>query len=51
MAEGHELDTVAILDLLDSTPGIYSIGGSLSEVSLMLTAIQQYSKDVDVNKD
>lgn len=36
-----EIETVALLDLLDSAPGIYTLGGSLAEVSLMLTAIQK----------
>lgn len=46
-----EIETVALLDLLDSAPGIYTLGGSLAEVSLMLTAIQKQSKDVEINKD
>lgn len=41
IADTQELDMVAILDLLDSSPGIYTVGGSLTEASLMLTAIQQ----------
>jgi hypothetical protein len=35
----QQVKTVALLDLLDSAPGIYTLGGSLAEVSLMLTCV------------
>jgi len=41
MAENSELDTVNILDILDPASGIYTHGGSLTELSLMLTAFEK----------
>lgn len=40
MAEQAELESTDLLDLLDTARGIQSLGGSLTEISLMLTAIE-----------
>jgi len=41
MAESAELDTVHILDILDHANGVYTFGGSLTELSLMLAAFEK----------
>lgn len=55
MAENSELDTVNILDILDPASGIYTHGGSLTELSLMLTAFEKQGAenkiDADTGKD
>jgi exopolyphosphatase/pppGpp-phosphohydrolase len=55
MAESAELDTVHLLDILDSANGIYTFGGSLTELSLMMAAYEQYGinnkLDTDLSRD
>jgi hypothetical protein len=55
MGQAAELDNVNLLDIFDSSYGLYSFGGSLTEISLMLVAFESYNTshklEIDINKD
>lgn len=53
--ESKELDTVNIIDIYETTAGIYTIGGSLGEILVSLLAFDEYSKkektEQEINKE